>query len=313
MNKLLCFSRLTLALLLASVFIFSSCKKEEETETYALENIIFEDSTVSLAISQKYSISVTYEPSNATNKTLEWTSLNEDVVTVSSGQLTAVGEGETIVYAESEEGGYTDSCLVTVPAGTVMSSLGSGSLTFLTYNLGATDSDPLGSLYQWGRNSDGHESRTSAVTATLSSSEIPAHGDFILSSEASFGDWISPLDELFFNTRWDTIKTANDPCPEGYRIPTVDEWESVLSDNTWTQTDDGFKISPDGGSNYTLFLPNAGKRYFEDGSVVETGVAGYYWSSSPKNTDAFNLSLQGKAALSRSSKANGLSVRCVKE
>ena len=53
-------------------------------------------------------------------------------------------------------------------------------------NLGATqaatsstDVDAYGDLYQWGRFSDGHQCRTSATTATLSSIDQPAHGDFI--------------------------------------------------------------------------------------------------------------------------------------
>ena len=54
-------------------------------------------------------------------------------------------------------------------------------------NLGATqaatsstDADAYGDLYQWGRFSDGHQCRTSNTTATLSSVDQPAHGDFIL-------------------------------------------------------------------------------------------------------------------------------------
>ena len=53
-------------------------------------------------------------------------------------------------------------------------------------NLGATqaatsstDVDAYGDLYQWGRFSDGHQCRTSNTTATLSSVDQPAHGDFI--------------------------------------------------------------------------------------------------------------------------------------
>jgi len=53
-------------------------------------------------------------------------------------------------------------------------------------NLGATqvatsstDAASYGDLYQWGRRSDGHQCRTSATTATLSSTDTPAHGNFI--------------------------------------------------------------------------------------------------------------------------------------
>ena len=56
-------------------------------------------------------------------------------------------------------------------------------------NLGATqaatsstDVDAYGDLYQWGRFSDGHQCRTSATNPTLSSTDQPAHGDFIINS-----------------------------------------------------------------------------------------------------------------------------------
>ena len=57
----------------------------------------------------------------------------------------------------------------TLAAGDVLSPTGK---IWMDKNLGATqvatsstDAASYGSLYQWGRNTDGHESRTSAVTA----------------------------------------------------------------------------------------------------------------------------------------------------
>jgi hypothetical protein len=54
-------------------------------------------------------------------------------------------------------------------------------------NLGAmqvatssTDADSYGDLYQWGRGADGHQIRTSDTTNTLSSTDQPADGKFIL-------------------------------------------------------------------------------------------------------------------------------------
>ena len=55
-------------------------------------------------------------------------------------------------------------------------------------NLGASqvatssdDAASYGDLYQWGRGTDGHQIRTSATTTTLSSADVPGHGNFILS------------------------------------------------------------------------------------------------------------------------------------
>jgi len=72
---------------------------------------------------------------------------------------------------------------------------------WLDRNLGATqvatsffDSDAYGDLYQWGRLTDGHEKRTSSVTLTLSTTDVPGHGDFIASPNSPF-DWRSPQND----------------------------------------------------------------------------------------------------------------------
>ncbi|MGE4541908.1 MAG: hypothetical protein AB7D35_11660, partial [Bacteroidales bacterium] len=58
--------------------------------------------------------------------------------------------------------------------------------TWMDRNLGAsraatssTDDQAYGDLYQWGRDTDGHEKRNSGTTSTLSNSDTPGHGNFI--------------------------------------------------------------------------------------------------------------------------------------
>lgn len=54
-------------------------------------------------------------PTNATNKKVTWTSSNNDVATVDdTGHVTAVTVGEATITATTEDGGYTDTCVVTV-------------------------------------------------------------------------------------------------------------------------------------------------------------------------------------------------------
>lgn len=60
---------------------------------------------------------------------------------------------------------------------------------WLDRNLGATrvatsstDSVAYGHLYQWGRNDDGHESRTSNTTTTRATTITPAHNNFIVNN-----------------------------------------------------------------------------------------------------------------------------------
>ena len=54
-------------------------------------------------------------PMNATNQGVDWESSNIDVATVSdTGVVTAVSEGEAVIKVTTKDGGFTDTCAVTV-------------------------------------------------------------------------------------------------------------------------------------------------------------------------------------------------------
>lgn len=65
---------------------------------------------------QSYQLSATVSPSNASNKSVKWTSSNPKVATVSSsGKVTAVANGNTTITATAADGsGKKDICAVTV-------------------------------------------------------------------------------------------------------------------------------------------------------------------------------------------------------
>ena len=94
--------------------------------------------------------------------------------------------------------------------------------TWMDRNLGASqvaasssDVDSYGDLYQWGRFSDGHQCRSSAITTTLSAGDQPGHGDFIVSA-SSPKDWRTGQNDNL----WQGVNGINNPCPNGYRVPT---------------------------------------------------------------------------------------------
>ena len=54
-------------------------------------------------------------PTNAENKNVTWTSNNNDVATVDdTGLVTAKAVGTATITATTEDGGHTDTCVVTV-------------------------------------------------------------------------------------------------------------------------------------------------------------------------------------------------------
>jgi hypothetical protein len=175
-------------------------------------------------------------------------------------------------------------------------------------NLGAsqaatssTDANSYGDLYQWGRRADGHQCRTSPTTATLSSTDQPAHGDFITVNSGNY-DWRSPQNDNL----WQGVNGVNNPCPSGYRLPTNAELDSERS--SWSQTNSaGAFASP-------LKLPMAGNRNGSNGSLLSVGSLGVYWSSTVSGTAADYLYFDGGfASMFNDFRAFGFSVRCLKD
>jgi uncharacterized protein (TIGR02145 family) len=175
-------------------------------------------------------------------------------------------------------------------------------------NLGATqvatsstDVNSYGDLYQWGRRADGHQCRTSPTTATLSSVDQPAHGNFILAPNAP-SDWRSPQ-----NTNlWQGVNGLNNPCPSGYRLPT--ETEINAERLSWSQNNSvGAFASP-------LKWTFAGIRSFSDGTLIGVGSGGYYWSSTVSGTNSRALDFNSSnASVNAHNRASGFTVRCLKD
>jgi hypothetical protein len=63
------------------------------------------------------------------------------------------------------------------------------------------------------------------------------------------------------------------------------------------------------------FLPAAGERNYNDGSVYNTGNNGNYWSSTVNSNNSYNMNFNSSNvnANNNNNRANGFSVRCVSE
>ena len=180
---------------------------------------------------------------------------------------------------------------------------------FMCYNLGAasTSLDPfiprselIGGYWQWGRLDQ--------------AAEGPSGGD---PRSGSISGWNTIAAS---NGAWsDASKTASDPCPAGFRMPTKAQWDGVFANNTVTRTGT-WGISP---TNYytgiylgaELFLPAAGYRFYSNGALYSRGGNGYYWSSTEfGNGGSWYLSFSSSdAGTDYNYRTDGLSVRCVAE
>ena len=102
---------LVLGMTLLSV-LFSCTPKE--SQTIPVTSISVNPTSLTLEEGETANISATVSPSNATDKTVAWSSSSTAVATVKEGVVTAVKEGSATITAKA--GGKTATCAVKVQA-----------------------------------------------------------------------------------------------------------------------------------------------------------------------------------------------------
>lgn len=79
--------------------------------------VSLDKSTDTVAVGNTTTLTETVSPSNAADKSVSWSTSNSAVATVSGGVVTGVAAGTAVITVETTDGGYTDTCTVTVTGG----------------------------------------------------------------------------------------------------------------------------------------------------------------------------------------------------
>lgn len=151
-----------------------------------------------------------------------------------------------------------------------------------------------GSLYQWGRGSDGHQCRNSNTINTQSTTDNPGHGDFIFVN-VNNPEWQIPQNDNL----WQGVNGINNPCPSGFRVPT--EAEINEDKQTWPGNTSGL--------NSAVKWIGTGLR---GGSSI-VGSTGYYWTSTVDGTSSRAIYISSDSSFFTSARSRGYAVRCIKD
>lgn len=111
----------------------ATCQVTVKSKAIPVTGISLNKTTMSLAAGESESLYATITPSNATDKSVSWTSSNTEIATVSSsGHVTAKAVGSAVITATTTDGGKKATCSVTVlPVAVTDITLNKSSLSML--------------------------------------------------------------------------------------------------------------------------------------------------------------------------------------
>lgn len=88
--------------------------KTSDDEPVSVTGVSINKTTASITVGGSLTLIPTVTPNNASNKSVNWSSSNEKVATVSNGVVTGVSTGETTIKVITVDGSFEATCVVTV-------------------------------------------------------------------------------------------------------------------------------------------------------------------------------------------------------
>ena len=233
----------------------------------------------SATVSRLLQLSATISPSNASNKSVIWSSSDPSVAEVDrTGLVNPKNIGSVTISVTTVDGGYTDQCDITVVPQSVDLGL---SVKWATMNVGAESLEDYGDYFAWGETSPKSDYNWSTYKYCKGSSETMTK--YCKSSFVGYNGFVDnksilePSDDAAY-VNWGG----------SWRMPTKAEFDELLDGNNctwWWTTMNGVKgrkvVSNVNGNS--IFLPAT-----EYKSVDHNIIAGLYWSGSLENDISYS-------------------------
>lgn len=285
-------THLLLTVMVFAALTLAGCSKDDDPTL--VTGITLDKTTLTLTVGQTANLTATVLPENAHDKTVVWQSSDTAVATISdAGLVIAISAGSATITAAA--GGKSATCVIRVipTEGVLINGIVWAKTNVDAPGTFAANPEDYGMLYQW--------NRKTAWSSTEPMISLPVGQNW--DSTPAPGD------------SWDA---ANNPCPEGWRLPTSAEQRQLydvdIVNSKWTARNgvNGCEFT-DNDSGNTVFFPAVGNRSYSTGELRDSGSEGRYWASNANGTDfAPNMGIRiDYAGWSTSVRSFGFSVRCV--
>ena len=266
-----------------------------------------------------------------------------------SGTFTATGDQAVDLQTSTipTTAGYASFTLNTTPSYTFTRSVrvaatvssvhigGGVQKEYLSHNLGAdTSLDPnvpvvglQGAYIAWGKrgpNTTGNalvDWQTAPNDGANGFAAAPTAGN---SNSSTISNWVtSPITNMYTWLDASGTKTALDPCPAGFRIPSRSDWEKLKDNNTYSKTGTFTSGATEYGSaihygpnasTKSITLPAVGRINLSK-IIAGRGQSGFYWSSTQNGADGYAFYIDGTAGTigTATSLLSGTPIRCISE
>ena len=247
-------------------------------EPVKVSSITLSETTIILEPDATKRLTATIFPDDAEDKSVTWSSNDENIATVINGLVIAIGEGiATITCSANDGSGATATCRVRVGDYPYVDlGLPSGTL-WATMNVGANSPEDYGDYFAWGETVGYNNGYT-----TFNWSKYKyCNGSYnTLTKYCNKSDY-------GYNGFTDTLTELEPEDDAAYvnwgikwRMPTDAQWTELRTECTWSWTKqndvNGYLVTGPNGNS--IFIPAAGCRYND--SLINAGSYGCYWSRS---------------------------------
>ena len=243
-----------------------------EGVVYKVTEVKLDKDSLSLEVGGTATLTATITPNNATNPNVTWSSDNQNVATVDqNGEVTAVSAGTATITVTTADGGYKDTCPVTVTAATVP--VTGVSLNKDSLALGVGDSETLTATVK------PEDATNKAVTWTSSNSTVATvdqNGVVTAVAPGTATITVTTADGSFTATCTVTVRPDIPPANPNYRI-TVEATQggTVTADPTAAKAGTTVTLTPVPDRGYQVGTVAVTDRFGEAVAVTEQADGTY--------------------------------------